>query len=95
MKRQRAGEEEDEEKESGSISPKRAASEFAFSELLGKYDVKCELGRGKTPLTLGSYGTVYKAMNLSTGERVAIKRLLPTMHGNFVLMEVLFMVLLK
>jgi len=46
-------------------------------------------------MRLGSYGTVYKAVSMTTGERLAIKRLLPTIHGNYVLMEALFLVLLK
>lgn len=96
MKRIKAGDGEDEEKVCGPISPKRPANEFAFSELQGKYEVKCELGRGDFfPLVLGSYGTVYKAISIGSRERFAIKRLLPTIHGNYVLMEVLFLVLLK
>ena len=47
MKRSRAGDDDDEEKAGSSISPKRPASELCFSELLNKYQVKCELGRGK------------------------------------------------
>jgi len=47
MKRSRAGDDDDEEKADPPISPKRPANELSFPELLNKYEVKCELGRGK------------------------------------------------
>lgn len=46
-------------------------------------------------LTLGSYGVVYKAKSIANGHHYAIKRILPTLHANYILMEALFLQLLK